>query len=56
MGSLFKSTLNTRSLPIDGLRYIRSDVPLLLTDEEIQWLISNDITTLVDLRSLEEVE
>ena len=56
MSSLFKSTLNTRALPIGGLRYIRSDAPLLLTDEEIQWLLSHNITTLVDLRSSEEVE
>ena len=56
MSSLFKSTLNTRVLPIGGLRYIRSDVPLLLSDEEIHWLLSHNITTLVDLRSLEEVE
>ncbi len=55
MGSLFKSTLNTRALPIGGLRYIRSDAPLLLSDEEIQWLLNHNITTLVDLRSSEEV-
>lgn len=55
MSSLFKSTLNTRALPIGGLRYIRSDVPLLLSEEEIQWLLSNNITTLVDLRSFEEL-
>ena len=56
MSSLFKSTLNTRALPIDGLRYLRSDVPLLLTDEEIQWLLSHNVTTLVDLRSSEEAD
>ena len=56
MGSLLKSTLNTRALPIECMQYIRSDVPLNLTDEEIQWLLENNITTLVDLRSLEETE
>lgn len=56
MGSLLKSTLNTRSLPVGGMRYIRSDVPLYLTAEEIQWLMDHDITTLVDLRSPQEVE
>ena len=56
MKSLFKSTLNTRALPVEGLRYIRSDVPLMLTEEDVQWLLNNNITTLVDLRSLEEVE
>ena len=56
MSSLFQSTLNTRALPIGGFRYIRSDVPLMLKDEEIQWLLYHNITTLVDLRSSEEVE
>lgn len=56
MGSLLKSTLNTRPLPIGGIRYIRSDAPLCLTEEEIQWLLDNDISTLVDLRSTQELE
>lgn len=56
MSSLLKSTLNTRALPINGLRYIRSDAPLDLTKEEIQWLLNNNITTLVDLRSEQELE
>jgi protein-tyrosine phosphatase len=55
MGSLLKSTLNTRTLPIGGMRYIRSDAPLDLSTDEIQWLLNNDITTLVDLRSEQEV-
>lgn len=55
MSSLLKSTRNTRALPTGTMRYIRSDVPLNLTDEEIQWLLDNNITTLVDLRSYEEV-
>ena len=41
MSSLLKSTLNTRALPIGGMRYIRSDAPLCLTEEEIQWLLDN---------------
>lgn len=58
MGSLLSSTLNTRTLPVDGMpyRYIRSDAPLNLTKEEIQWLLDNNITTLVDLRSVQELE
>lgn len=56
MGSLLKSTLNTRALPVGGLRYIRSDAPLCLTEGEIQWLLDNHITTLVDLRSAQELE
>ena len=38
MGSLLRSTLNTRALPVGGLRYIRSDAPLCLTKEEIKAL------------------
>jgi protein-tyrosine phosphatase len=56
MSSLLKSTLNTRALPIGGMRYIRSDAPLSVTEEEIQWLLEQDITTLVDLRSAQELE
>ena len=55
MSSLLKSTRNTRALPTGTMRYIRSDAPLNLTEEEIGWLLDNDITTLVDLRSAEEV-
>ena len=56
MGSLLKSTCNTRALPTGTLRYIRSDAPVSLTEEEISWLLENRITTLVDLRSVEEVD
>ncbi len=56
MGSLLKSTLNTRTLPIGNSQYIRSDAPLALTNEEIQWLLDNNVTTLVDLRSQQEAE
>lgn len=54
MSSLFQSTRNTRVLPTGTMRYIRSDVPEHLTDQEIQWLLDNQITTIVDLRSEEE--
>ena len=54
MGSLLRSTRNTRALPTGSLRYIRSDVPDNLTDTEIRWLLDNQITTVVDLRSDEE--
>lgn len=35
---------------------IRSDAPLCLTEDEIQWLLDNEISTLVDLRSVQELE
>ncbi len=54
MSSLFDSTLNTRALPIGSLRYIRSDYPGKLSDAEIEWLIKNNITTIVDLREEKE--
>ena len=55
MGSLLQSTRNTRVLPTGTMRYIRSDVPENLTAGEIQWLLDQNITTIVDLRSDEEV-
>lgn len=55
MSSLLKSTRNTRVLPTGTMRYIRSDAPTNLTEEEIQWLLDNNITTVIDLRSEEEV-
>lgn len=54
MSSLLQSTRNTRALPTGTMRYIRSDVPENLTDKEVQWLLDNRITTIVDLRSDEE--
>jgi len=54
MRSLLQSTKNTRALPTGTLRYIRSDVPARLTEEEVNWLMNHQITTLVDLRSDEE--
>lgn len=54
MGSLLQSTLNTRALPTGNLRYIRSDYPGKLTDDEVQWLLQNGITTIVDLREEKE--
>ncbi len=54
MSSLFQSTRNTRVLPTGTMRYIRSDVPENLTAKEMQWLLDNHITTIIDLRSKEE--
>ena len=54
MASLLRSTLNTRALPTGDYRYIRSDCPAKLTDEEVRWLRENGITTVVDLREEKE--
>lgn len=56
MSSLLQSTRNTRVLPTGTNRYFRSDFPENLTDMEVRWLSDNNITTIVDLRSDEEVE
>ena len=48
--SLFEHTKNTRIIINGDLRYIRSDVPTYLSAEERQWLINNNIRTVVDLR------
>ena len=56
MGSILQTTLNTRALPTGNLRYVRSDYPGKLTDEEVHWLLQNDITTIVDLREAKEYE
>ena len=54
MSSLLKSTRNTRALPVGNLRYIRSDYPGDLSDDEVKWLLNNSITTIVDLREEKE--
>ena len=54
MEIIFKSTLNTRTILKDSLRFIRSDVPTVLAEEEKLWLIENNITTIIDLRTDKE--
>ena len=56
MPSLFQSTLNTRPLPTGDMRFIRSDCPEKLTDEEVEWLRQNRVATVVDLREKKEYE
>ena len=56
MPSLFQSTLNTRLLPTGDMRFVRSDCPEKLTDEEVAWLLRNHVTTIVDLREKKEYE
>ena len=48
---IFKSTKNTRSLPSGNVKYIRSDVPTVVTEDERAWLLSHRITTVIDLRT-----
>lgn len=38
------------------MRFIRSDCPEKLTDEEAEWLLQNQVTTIVDLREKKEYE
>ena len=51
---IFKSTKNTRTLINNSLKYIRSDVPNNITEDEILYLIKNKIVTIIDLRTEEE--
>ncbi|MBE5881642.1 MAG: tyrosine-protein phosphatase [Lachnospiraceae bacterium] len=54
MECILESTKNTRTILPDSLRYVRSDVPDYITAQETEWLVENNITTLVDLRTNEE--
>ena len=52
--SIFEHTKNTRTIIDGNLRYIRSDVPTSLSKKERQWLIGNNILTIIDLREESE--
>jgi protein tyrosine/serine phosphatase len=54
MMHIFQNTLNTRPIIENSFKYIRSDVPTKITEDEKDWLLSNNITTIVDLRTEEE--
>ena len=54
--SLLRSTANTRPVLPGSLRYIRSDVPWQVTTSEIEWLIEQNIRTIIDLRTDAEQE
>ena len=54
MGSMLKSTQNTRAILAESLRFVRSDVPDKITEQEVQWLIQNNIVTVIDLREESE--
>lgn len=50
----FEQTKNTRPIIEGNLKYIRSDVPTCISGKERQWLIDNNILTIVDLREESE--
>lgn len=56
MPSLLESTANTRAALPGSLRILRSDAPLSPTPADVDFLISHGVTTLIDLRSDEEVQ
>ena len=51
---IFQSTRNTRPIIENSFKYIRSDVPTKITENEKDWLLSNNVTTIVDLRTDDE--
>ena len=54
MNTVLKSTWNSRWLPTKEKKYLRTNCPLELSKEEINWLKENNVLTVIDLR--EEVE
>ncbi len=48
---IFDSTLNTRPIFDNSLKFIRSDVPVAVSENEKLWLISNNVLNIVDLRT-----
>lgn len=54
MGHIFENTLNTRPIFENSLKFIRSDVPIRISETERKWLIEKRITTIIDLRTEEE--
>lgn len=54
MKSFLSSTNNTRPVLPGSLRYVRSDVPHRLTAEETEWLLAQNLRTIVDLRTAAE--
>lgn len=54
MGYIFEHTLNTRPIINNSLKFIRSDVPIQVSESEREWLVSKGIITIIDLRTDEE--
>jgi protein tyrosine/serine phosphatase len=55
MSSLLESTANTRQVLPGSFRYLRSDVPLAPTEQDVAFLLAHGVTTLIDLRSEDEI-
>ena len=51
---IFQNTVNTRPILENSIKYIRSDVPCRISSFEKEWLLSNNVTTVVDFRTEEE--
>ena len=51
---IFENTRNTRAILPDSNKYIRSDVPTIVTEIDIAWMKENDVTTIIDLREESE--
>lgn len=54
MKQIFENTLNTRPILTNSFKFIRSDVPAQVSEAEKEWLLSENITTIVDLRTEQE--
>lgn len=52
--NLLSGAINTRPILEGNNRYIRSDVPTVITDKDKEWLLNNNIRTIIDLRTKEE--
>lgn len=51
MPSLLQSTANTRQVLPGSFRYLRSDAPTAPTDDDVSFLLTHQVTLLIDLRS-----
>ena len=50
MPPIFDSCRNTRPLLPDSWRFVRSDVPTAVSEEERRWMLERGLRTVVDLR------
>lgn len=50
MPPIFASCRNTRPLLPDSWRFVRSDVPTAVSEEERRWMLERGLRTVVDLR------